>query len=225
MTSCSPDILRETPIFRQLAPQDLETLARHANAKHLLEGEFLAMQGQDWPYMLLVTKGVLKTHKLSPKGRTLGAMRLTEGDIFCSPTIIDREPLPATLEADCDCRLFLWHEDVILPIIQNNSAALWDLSALLIKRMRQASEIVEDLAFHPVASRVARLLIKEHEKTGSQHVKRDLTLDEMATMVGTTPVMVCKVLSQFADQDLVKVSRTEFELIDHNGLQKIIESQ
>ena len=225
MTTCSPALLADTPIFRKLADQDLENLARHTSERHLIEGEFLAMQSQDWPYLLLVNTGVLKTHKVSPKGRALGAMRLIEGDIFCSPTIIDGGPLPATIEADSSCSLYLWHKDLILPIIHNNSAALWDLSALLIKRMRQASEIVEDLAFHPVASRVARLLIKENQKTGTQHVQRDLTLDEMATMIGTTPVMVCKVLSQFADQDLVKVSRTEFELIDQNGLQKIIDSQ
>lgn len=224
MASISTRLLKDCTIFRQLQEQDLEDITRLANQKKLVEGEFLAMQSQVWPYLVLVSSGVLKTHKVSPKGRALGAMRLTEGDIFCSPTIIDGGSLPATLEADSDCIVFLWHQDVILPIIQKNNLAIWDLVTLLIERMRQASEFVEDLVFHPVASRVARLLIKEHQRTGSQHVERDLTLDEMATMVGTTPVMVCKVLSQFADQGYLKVSRTEFELIDEEKLNKVIQS-
>jgi len=85
--------------------------------------------------------------------------------------------------------------------------------------------MVEDLAFHPVASRVARLLLKQHQKSGADHLERELTLDEMATMIGTTPVMVCKVLSQFADQGFLKVSRTEIEFINQDELIKIINNQ
>jgi len=126
-------------------------------------------------------------------------------------------------EADKDCCLFLWHGDVILPYIKKNNRALWELSTMLVKRMRQASEIVEDLAFHPVASRVARLLLKQNQQSGTDHMERNLTLDEMATMVGTTPVMVCKIMSQFSDRGYLKVSRTEIEFIDRDQLKKIID--
>jgi CRP-like cAMP-binding protein len=79
------------------------------------------------------------------------------------------------------------------------------------------------LHFQPEASRVARLLLKQHQESGVDHVERELTLDEMAAMVGTTPVMVCKVMSQFADQGLLKVSRTEIEFIDKARLEKLID--
>ncbi len=224
MATCTTTLLKKTLIFRQLTDQDREDLARCANPKSLTGGEFLAMHGQIWPYLLIVDSGVIKIHKVSAQGRTLGARRLAEGELFCSPTIIDGEPLPATLEADGFCSLFLWQDDQILPFLQKNNLALWDLSTLLLKCMRQASEMVENLAFHPVASRVARLLLKQHQKSGADHVERELTLDEMATMVGTTPVMVCKVLSQFADQGYLKVSRTEIEFIDGEQLEKVIDN-
>lgn len=183
------------------------------------------MQGQIWPYLVLMESGELRTHKVSPQGRALGAMRLQSGTLFCSPTILDGEGLPATLESDGDCSLFLWHGDRILPYLKKNNQAMWDLSMLFIKRMRQASDMVEDLAFHPVASRVARLLLKQHQQSGADHLKRDFTLDEMASMVGTTPVMVCKILSQFADQGFLKVSRTEIEFIDRFQLENMIDGQ
>ena len=225
MATCTTTLLKNTLIFRQLTEQDQEDLARCANPKSLAGGEFLAMHGQIWPYLLIVDSGVIKIHKVSAQGRALGALRLVEGDLFCSPTIIDGEPLPATLEADGFCTLFLWQEDQILPFLQKNNLALWDLSTLLLKRMRQASEMVENLAFHPVASRVARLLLKQHQKSGADHVNRELTLDEMATMVGSTPVMVCKVLSQLADQGYLKVSRTEIEFINREQLEKFIDNR
>ncbi len=224
MTSCSSTLLKSSPIFRHFSEQALEDLARHANPKKISPGEFLAMQGQIWPYFVLIENGVLKTHKVSPQGRSLGALRLQSGALFCSPTLLDGEALPATLEADSDCSLYLWHGDIILPYLQKNNLALWELSSLLVKRMRQASDIVEDLAFQPVANRVARLLLKQHQQSGANHVDRDLTLDEMATMIGTTPVMVCKILSQFADQGYLKVSRTEIEFINRDQLEKLIDN-
>jgi CRP-like cAMP-binding protein len=225
MASCTPALLKDKPIFKTLSDQDRADLASIASPKILSSGEFLALQGEEWPYLLLVERGTLKTHKVSSQGRSLGAFRLGQGSLFCSPTIIEGEALPATLEADETCCLFLWHQDRILPYLFKNNQALWDLAGLLVNRMRQASEIVEDLAFQPVASRVARLLLKQHQESGEDHVERDLTLDEMAAMVGTTPVMVCKVMSQFADQGLIKVSRTEIEFIDKNRLDKLIDSR
>ncbi len=224
MATCTATLLKDIPIFRQLAEQDLFDLARLANPKNLSKGEFLAMQGQDWPYFVLVESGVIKTHKISSQGRCLGALRLQSGALFCSPTLLDEGSLPATLEADNDCCLFLWHGDVVLPYIKKNNQALWELSSLLVKRMRQASEMVEDLAFQPVASRVARLLLKQHQQSGADPMERNLTLDEMATMVGTTPVMVCKIMSQFSDRGYLKVSRTEIEFIDRDQLKKIIDN-
>lgn len=223
MTSCAPGLLANSLLFKQFTDQDRSDLARTAIVKNLVGGEFLAMQGQHWPYLLLVYSGTLKTHKVSHQGRSLGALRLDQGSLFCSPTIIDGEPLPATLEADGSCQLFLWHQDWILPYLQKNNQAMWELTRLLVQRMRLASEMVEDLAFKPVVSRVARMLLKQHQKSGEDHVERDLTLDEMAAMVGTTPVMVCKVLSQFADQGYLKVSRTEIEFINHQELEKLID--
>lgn len=215
--------LSQITLFKQIPDQARSELARVASSKRLAPGEFLAMQGQIWPFLLLMESGVLKTHKVSPQGRSLGAMRLLPGDLFCSPTVLDGGPLPATLEADSDCHLYLWHQDQILPSLMKESQALWELARLLVSRMRQASEMVEDLAFQPVASRVARLLLKQYQESGTEHLERDLTLDEMAAMVGTTPVMVCKVMSQFADQGLLKVSRTEIEFIDKIRLKELID--
>ena len=64
--------------------------------------------------------------------------------------------------------------------------------------MRQASEFVEELAFQPVTGRLARLLLDQFKESDDPHIARQFTLDEMSTMIGTTPVMVCKLLSRFA---------------------------
>lgn len=80
---------------------------------------------------------------------------------------------------------------------------------------------ISHLPFQPVAARLAGLLIREYQEQSGDLADRSLTLDEMSVMIGTTPVMVCKILSRFADQGVIKVSRTEFEFIDWEELEKM----
>jgi CRP-like cAMP-binding protein len=117
--------------------------------------------------------------------------------------------------------VYLWHRDKILGILQQHNEVLWELCMLLAHRIRQASEYVEELVFQPVHGRLARLLLDQFAVGDDTQVARELTLDEMSTVIGTTPIMVCKMLSRFAAEGLVKVSRTQFELLNRSELEKM----
>jgi CRP-like cAMP-binding protein len=185
------------------------------------KGDFVAHYGDKWPYFALVNVGVVNVIKLSPEGRKLGGLKLHSGDEFWSPSLFDGEPLPAALEIVRGGVITIWHRDYILPIIRRNPDILWELLMLLIGRMRQASGFVEGLTFHPVASRLARLLLKQFNNSSSGFIARELSLDEMGAIIGTTPVMVCKHIYRFAEEGLINVSRTEFQLIDQSGLEDV----
>jgi CRP/FNR family transcriptional regulator len=209
------------PVFSKLAARQLEAIAQSAIGKTYDSGEFIAHQGETWPYTLLLVEGLVNVQKFSAEGRTLGGWWLASGEVFWSPTIFDGEPLPASLEARKLCRAYLWRQADLLPSVRGNPEATWDLCTSLVERMRKASSMVEDLAFHPVTARVARLLLEQSKGEEKPQFSRSLTLDEMARTIGSTPVMVCKIISSFASEDLIKVSRTEFELVDKEGLEQM----
>ena len=213
-------LLNDVPILRHLSDEDRSRMASLASQKSIERGEYLAHYGEVWPYMLIVQSGAISVLKLSSEGRNLGALRLESGDFFLTPSFFDEGPLPASLEVKEAGIVHIWHRDTILGVLRQNQEALWDLCLWLAKRIRQASEYVEELAFQPVHGRLARLLLDQFEVGDDTQVARELTLDEMSTMIGTTPVMVCKMLSRFADEGLVKVSRTRFELLDREELEK-----
>ena len=214
-------LIGQIQIFRALDEQQRLQLARLGTKKRFEKGEFIAHYEEIWPHMLLVESGVIGVLKLSSEGRNLGALRLGSGDFFISPSFFDGGPLPASLEVKESCRIYVWHRDQVLPIIKQNPEVLWGMCLLLVQRMRQASEFVEELAFQPVTGRLARLLLDQFKESDDPHIARQFTLDEMSTRIGTTPVMVCKMLSRFAADGLIKVSRTEFELLDRPNLEQI----
>jgi CRP-like cAMP-binding protein len=111
----------------------------------------------------------------------------------------------------------------IEPFFIEHGRMSWELCHLMIQRMQRASAIVDDLAFQPVAGRLARLLLDNFDSAGGQTVERSLTLDEMAARLGTTREMVCRVLYRFADKKLINVTRTEFILTDQQGLSGMLD--
>jgi len=216
------NFLVSAPVFCRLDENQRRTIGQSAVRKHCREGDYLAHYGDVWPYVFVVMTGAIAVRKLSAEGRCMGALRLKSDQIFWSPTIFDGGPIPAFLEAREESEVFLWRQDNLLPIVQLNCEALWDLCSILVGRIRQASQIVEDLAFQTVGSRLAGLLFKQYQEKTDLHIPRELTLAEMAEIVGTTPVMVCKILSNFAAEGIITVKRTEFELVQPEALGKLV---
>ncbi len=95
----------------------------------------------------------------------------------------------------------------------------WTLCQLMVERMQLASGIVEDLAFHPVMSRLAGLLLDVFGNAEDQFMARDLTLEEMASHIGTTREMVCRHLYCFAEEGAIEIRRTELRITNREFLE------
>lgn len=80
--------------------------------------------------------------------------------------------------------------------------------------MLRASQILEEIAFQPVAGRLAHLLLTQFEERTGETLTRDLTLDEMAARIGTTREMVCRQLYKLADEGMIQINRTELKITD-----------
>lgn len=215
-------LLQTHPVFASLGGNDLDVLATHAVLRELQRGEALALQGAIWPYLFLVAEGQLDVVKVSSEGRNLLVTIFKQGDLFWGPAFFqDSAQLVATLEAQSPVRVYLWPREVMQPVLFAHGEMGWEICRLMIQRMQRASAVIDELAFQPVAGRLARLLLDHFAIAGDQAIGRSLTLDEMAARVGTTREVVCRVLYRFADKKLINVTRTEFVLTDREGLSQL----
>ena len=130
--------------------------------------------------------------------------------------------MPVTLAAREASRLYLWSREIAEPILARNGRVSWELCRLMAGRMQRASAILEEMAFQPVAGRLARLLLDHFELAGDAAISRHLTLDEMAARIGSTREMVCRALYSFSDKSLIEVTRTEFVLTNRDGLARLV---
>lgn len=212
-------LLKETNPFAHFDEPRLGEITSLARRRRFDKGEFVTLHGELWPFLILVREGTLHAVKESEEGRNLVVLTLTEGDVFWGLSFFDKDSaMPVSLQSVESGSLVSWSRDDLLPFLIANGEALWSLCGLLVMRMKQASNIVDSLAFQPVAGRLANLMLERYGGTGDDPVARDLTLDTMAAYVGTTREMVCRILYRFSDEKLIHITRTEFSIMDQEGL-------
>jgi len=217
------DLLRHNTVFGCLSERDLDTLLDQAILRQYHKGQYLAHAGDIWPFLFFLIKGSVSAIKESLEGRSLIATSFKAGEVFWGVTFFHPDlPMPVALKVDQQSNVLLWSREQVLPFLSENGLMSWELCRLMVSRMLRASEIVEELAFQPVAGRLARLLIDYPGQSTSGPIARSLTLDDMAARIGSTREVVCRFLQRFADEELITITRTEFEITDRNGLLGIV---
>jgi len=214
-------LITKCPVLTNLSAKEQDELMHSARKMVYKKGEYVAHGGDVWPFVMIIEYGEINAIKYSSTGRSLGTLQLPAGKEFWSPSLFNGDPLPASLEAWQPSAVYLWHGDQVLPFVKENKGALWALNLELSRRLVQKSKFIEEIAFSSIAGRLARLLLEQAEENTDPQVARNLSLDEMGALIGTTSVMVCKQIYSFAEDGLINVSRTEFELTDQPGLEEI----
>lgn len=211
-------LLSQNPIFSHLGEAGRKQLADGASLRSYAKGEALARYGDRWPFLLLILEGMVDAIKESAEGRRLLVSSFGPGEVFWGLTFFAEEvPMPVTLEAQDSCRVLLWPRERILPVILAHGEMGWELCRLMSVRMMRASAILEEMAFQPVAGRLAGFLMNlSPEMEGP--IPRSFTLDDMAARVGSTREVVCRFLQRFADQGMIDITRTEFVITDRGKM-------
>jgi len=213
-------LLSRHPLFSLLDEDAYQTIVARAKTHRFKTDEWIVHHGDVWPYLFFVQDGEAIAIMESPEGRSLTLRTIRTGEIFWGLAFfIANAPMPAALKTTQDSELLTWHTDALMPLILENGRFSWELLCLAIQRVQSASEIVEKLAFQPLTGRMARLLLEQFP-TSQEVVPRHLTLDEMASHIGTTREMACRILYRFAEEGAIQINRTEFTFTNREILER-----
>jgi CRP/FNR family transcriptional regulator len=211
--------LAHTDLFKHYSEEQIRSLVALSVTRRYLAGEWIVYQGDVWPYLLFVASGKVIAEMESIEGRRLILETIGMGEIFWGLAFfLENVPMPASLRAAQDCSIVLWPRERVSSYVMQDGRLSWELSRLVLRRVLRASTIVDDLAFQPVAGRLAKLLVERYSERKSERISRSMTLDEMAAHIGTTREVVCRILQRFANDGLIDITRTEFVFTDRDGL-------
>ncbi len=215
--------LGNTEVFGHLTETERHELARIAVRRSLRKGHVLCSQADEYRFVLYIASGTLRSTITAPDGREHIVSTWEAGEEFWSHTLLDGDPMPSTLEAtQTGTIIYQWPGETALELLLRNHKATRALLRRQTQLIRKRRENIYSLAFNPVASRFAKLVLEKFINAESATVQRDLTLEEMAAMIATSPEVICRIMYQFQTDGFLSVNRASITLQDQAALEELI---
>jgi CRP/FNR family cyclic AMP-dependent transcriptional regulator len=188
-------VLRNVPLFSGLNEAELDKLSKVAGRKRVARGTFIVRAGDSTDSLYILLSGRAKVTNFDEEGREIILAWLNPGEFFGEMGLVDGSPRSASVMAMEPCELLNISSDAFTRCMQDNFEVAQKLMQILVRRLREADRKIESLALLDVYGRVARLLLElSVDENGKKVVKKKMSKQDMARMIGASREMVSKVM-------------------------------
>jgi CRP-like cAMP-binding protein len=204
--------------FQQLDGPSQKAVAASALRREYEPGQLVLLEGEPASGLYVVQSGWLKVTKFALDGREQTLHFLGPGDAFNAVSVFTGSVNPATVTALEKSVLLIVTRDVMLRLLDAHPTMAQIVIRDLAGRVLHLIGLVEDLSLRTVEARLVRMLLEQAEGSTVKR-QRWATQGEMAARLGTVPDVVNRVLRKLAEEGLVRVSRSQIELLDREALE------
>lgn len=166
-----------------------------------------------------VISGRIKVSYFSENGQEFIVTILKKGDVFSRHS----EAIATALEKT---ELLLVPTRHFKKILSENPVIAMRLIRELGKILRLLNDVIQDLAFREVSSRLARLLLREAESRGrfaegNIVIELGLTHEEISNMVGSARQTVTAIFNRMAGRGIISQRRGRITILDREALKQL----
>jgi CRP/FNR family transcriptional regulator, cyclic AMP receptor protein len=218
-------VLRQHPIFRDLAADALDQLCRYAKHMSLKRGAMIFSKGDPGNSLFAVISGTVKISISSPDGRNAILNLINAGDLFGEMSVLDGQARSADAIANTNCEIFVIDRREFLPFLRSQPELAMKFIELLCARLRWTSDQVEQVILQDLPGRVASALLGLTEKRKLEPGIRTIaiTQQEISEMVGMTRESINKQLRIWASRNWVRLEHGAIVVLDAASLRELVE--
>ena len=193
--------------------------------KAFSKGQSIFSEGEEGTGFYVMIKGRVKIYKLSPEGKEQILHIFGMGEPFGEVPVFAGENFPANAEALEKSRALFFPRLALLRLIKQNPSFALNLLAILSRRLRSFAAQIEDLSLKEVPGRIAaHLLYLSELKKGSADLKLTITKGQLASLLGTIPETLSRILGRMSGEGLISLSGPHIKTLDRNGLKTLADS-
>ncbi|HMV18287.1 MAG TPA: cyclic nucleotide-binding domain-containing protein [Zoogloea sp.] len=197
--------LRTFPIFQGLGDDRLAGVARCAMMRRVPRGSAVVHEGDRTDFVYFVLTGSLKVMVSDEDGREVILKILGQGEMFGEMGVLDDSPRSASVVAVSPSDLVTISKTDFKRLMQENFELAWHVMCNLAHRLRDADRKIESLALMDVYGRVARLLLEMAEEVdGVKVVRKKISKQDIAKMIGASREMVSRVMKDLGLRGLIE---------------------
>jgi len=222
--------VRQHWLFVDLLDSEWADLAASARRLTVADGTLLFRRGDPTPGLHLVEEGAIKIYTLTGSGDERIIDILGPGELCGEMGVVDGGASTAWGEAWGDSRLWVIPADLAQRLLRTNPQIAWQVSRLLVAKLRIASQQVDEAIFLRSRDRVIRQMLRLCDRYGQSdgeglRISLRMTHEEIARMAGTARETVSRTLGELQDRSILAF-RERFMLIrDPAALRALAEAE
>ena len=222
----TPEFLAKVPMFENLTPEQLQPLGEKMRTRKYQRGEVVFHQDDPGDRMHIIVQGRVRISIDSYDGREKDVALLNPGDCFGEMALLDGSNRSANATAVDDIETLVLLRDDFIKFIGEYPQVAAQTTAILTNRLRNTNQMMGDLAFLDVPTRVAKQLIglAENQLGGAVPdgpIEISIGQDELARLVGSTRETVSRALTSYRRMGLLTTSHRRISITDLDGLESM----
>lgn len=212
------------PLFDGLPEEQLRDLISIGVEKRYKRGGTIFSEGQPALGFYVVLSGRVKIFKLSPDGKEQILHIFGPGEPFGEVPVFEGKRFPAHAVALEDSTASFYPRDAFVGLIKGNPSLALNMLAVLSRRLRTFTALVDNLALKEVPGRLAaHLLYLSDQQQGADQVELDLPKNQLAGMLGTIPETLSRILARMSARGFIQADGPRIALLDRAGLRDLAE--
>jgi len=224
MGKCEQCIIKEFNSLKTLTNDELVRISNCKTSRIVKKGEVIFEEGDTLKGIYCVREGICKLTKLSSNGKDQIIKLVVKGELIGQRSLVSDESVNLSAVALNDMELCFLPKSEIISDLQKNTNFTFDLLKEMAHDLKEADDIIVNMAQKSVRQRLAETLIYINDSFGT---KSDGTLsvllsrEDFANIIGTATESTIRVLSQFKKEDLITTIGKQIKIIDLEGLRRV----
>lgn len=215
--------LSELTVFQDLSPREMQELNRITTMSTVSKGRVFYRPEEPGEVMFILKEGRVQLYRISPEGKKLVIATLGSHTLFGEMALLGTKMHNTFAEAVDDCLICVMSRTDLERLILNKPQVALRILEITGKRLREAEERLENMAFKGIPARLASLLLRLSEEQES-NVITGLTHQDLAESVGTYRETATQVLNDLKSQGLIEIGRKRITILNMDGLEDVAEN-
>lgn len=226
-TTASADVVLEqriaclitAPVFAGLSNFEYRDIACDAEELWYAPSETVFLQDDPVRHVFVIATGTVKVTQVSEEGRET-LLRLESNGSLLDDVIGSSQLHSLTARAMETCCMLAWNATVFEDFSHRNNAIHRNAAAIMRARLRSLQERFCDVATRRVPQRLARVVVQLAGENPRSLKSIVLSREELAQMTGTSLFTVSRLLSSWAESNIVTLARKAVVIED---LQRLLQ--
>jgi len=206
---------KDINLFFTTVDKEFADLTKASRIFSVQKGETVFMQGDPSDSIYFLKEGIIKISRINPDGRKLTIDLIRPGEFFGELCLAGERERRTIAEAMADSLCCEIDREYTEDHMKKRPDVALKLIKIIGDRRLAMENLLEDMAFMDISTRVISLLLKYAE---DNIVNIPLTHQEIADLTGSTRVSVSRSIAKLRNQGLIETSKERIKLLDNKVL-------